>query len=494
MKTNYFSLLLANAIWAIAVFGLIPVATAQTFTNLHDFSSAPGDGGIPNGGIILSGSKLYGTTAGGSSGYGTVFTINRDGTGFTLLHDFTSTGGVIPRAGVILSGNALYGTTTVGGSNDSGTVFSVQTNGTGFNVLHHFATASPTPTGLYTNSEGFSPAGRFILAGDTFYGTAYRGGSSDNGTVFAIRTNGTGFTNLHSFTATSGATATNSEGARPTGGLILAGNTLYGLARWGGSSGSGTVFKINTNGTGFTNLHSFTAPSGSNQANSDGADPSGELISSGNTLYGTAAQGGSAGSGTLFAVNTDGTGFTNLHHFTTVPPIPGPYTNSGGAVPWGGLTLSGGKLFGATISGGSQGSGTLFAINLSGTGFATLLNFDEVAEGGVNGTGTYIPGSFFLSGNTLYGTAQQGGSLNYGMVFSLTLPTPPPLTVLRSGANVFLKWPTNSSDYRFTLESTTSLNVPIIWSSDFPAPIVVSGQNSVTNTISGPQKFYRLGL
>ena len=102
-----------------------------------------------------------------------------------------------------------------------------------------------------------------ILSGNTLYGTASAGGSSGNGTVFAVNTDGTGFTNLHSFTATSGSQAygTNSDGANPYGGLILSGNTLYGTARYGGSSGNGTVFAVNTDGTGFTNLHSFTATS-----------------------------------------------------------------------------------------------------------------------------------------------------------------------------------------------------------------------------------------
>ena len=48
----------------------------------------------------------------------------------------------------------------------------------------------------------------------------------------------------------------------PYGGLILSGNTLYGTAQYGGSSGNGTVFAVNTDGTGFTNLYSFTAISG----------------------------------------------------------------------------------------------------------------------------------------------------------------------------------------------------------------------------------------
>src|SRR2546428_10366169 len=61
-----------------------------------------------------------------------------------------------------------------------------------------------------------------------------------------------------------------------------------------------SVFAVNTDGTGFANLHSFNPNLGS-----DGANPHAGLILSGNTLYGTAAGGGSAGNGTVFAVNTD---------------------------------------------------------------------------------------------------------------------------------------------------------------------------------------------
>src|SRR5438093_263824 len=64
----------------------------------------------------------------------------------------------------------------------------------------------------------------------------------------------------------------------------------------------------------FTTLHSFTATSVSYRGtNGDGAYPEASLVPSGNTLYGTATYGGSSGNGTVFAVKTDGTGFTNLH-------------------------------------------------------------------------------------------------------------------------------------------------------------------------------------
>src|SRR6202030_3327535 len=121
-------------------------------------------------------------------------------------------------------------------------------------------------------------------------------------TVFAVNTDGSGFTNLHGFTG-------GSDGGVPYAGLILSGNTLYGTATVGGSSGSGTVFAVNTDGSGFTNLYVFTG-------GNDGSAPSASLMLSSNTLYGTAAGAGSSGNGTVFVVNTDGSGFASVHGFT----------------------------------------------------------------------------------------------------------------------------------------------------------------------------------
>src|SRR6266566_2787823 len=105
------------------------------------------------------------------------------------------------------------------------------------------------------SSLGGMPLAPLTLSGNTLYGTALNGGGSDNGTVFAVNTDNTGFTNLHSFSISGG------DGAFPSAGLVLSGNTLYGTASQGGSSGYGTVFVVNTDGTGFTNLHTFAASS-----------------------------------------------------------------------------------------------------------------------------------------------------------------------------------------------------------------------------------------
>jgi len=186
-----------------------------------------------------------------------------------------------------------------------------------------------------------------VLSGNTLYGTTRLGGSSGVGTVFAVNPNGTGFTNLHSFVGFA---------AYPNGGVILSGNTLYGTTSDGGSAGVGTLFALNTDGTGFTNLHNF-------MGGADGNNPQAGLILSASTMYGTARLGGSSGAGMVFALNTDGTGFTNLHSFTATSG-PSPFTNSGGANPYGGLILSGNTLYGTAQYGGNFYNGTVFSLSL----------------------------------------------------------------------------------------------------------------------------------
>src|SRR5208283_3740150 len=99
---------------------------------------------------------------------------------------------------------------------------------------------------------------------------------------------------------TVGSNSTNSDGAGPRAGLVLSGNILYGTAFSGGTNGFGTLFAVNNDGTGFTTLHSFTATSGSSSTNSDGINPNAAPILSGNTVYGTATAGGLGGVGAVF--------------------------------------------------------------------------------------------------------------------------------------------------------------------------------------------------
>jgi uncharacterized repeat protein (TIGR03803 family) len=471
----------------VAGFSLLPAGPlmAQTFTLLHTFTGGTNDGAGPSAGFVLSSNTLYGTAGGGgNAGYGTVFAVNTDGTGFTNLYNFSAPSGAVPqtnsdgaepRSGLILSGKTLYGTTSYGGTSGNGAVFAVNTDGSGFTNLHSV-----------TYHDG-SDLNELVLSGGTLYGTSFNGGSSGNGTVFAVNTNGTGFTNLYSFTAAFGVpTPTNSDGTHLAAGLILAGSTLYGVATAGGSSGEGTVFAISTNGTGLTNLHSFTG-------GSDGAAPYAVLVLSGNTLYGTALAGGSAGVGTMFAINTNGTGFTNLHTFTG---------GSDGSWPSAVLILSGHTLYGAAAgppAGGDYNTneGTVFAINTDGTGYTNLYSFTPAHYNGPPDAYTNInganPDGLILSGFTLYGTAGGGGSAGYGTLFSLSFA--PQLTITLSGTNVILTWPTNFAgfDYSgFTLQTTTSLISPAVWSTASPEQVIVNGCFTVSNSVSSTQQFYRL--
>jgi uncharacterized repeat protein (TIGR03803 family) len=440
---------------------------------------------------------------------------------FTTLHSFASDGDyAYPYAGLVLSGNTLYGTTVAEGDSGNDTVFAVNTDGTGFTNLHRFVGSNRAL--LYSG---------VLLSSNTLYGVAAQGGSSSNGAVFAVNTDGTGFTNLysftnglssglaypyaglilsgntlygtaaggqvfavdtdgtsfkilHSFTAGSYDSAghyTNSDGDYSYAVLLLSGDTLYGTASTGGGSGSGTVFAVKTNGTGFNVIHNFSKASTNPSdvyTNSDGVFPHAGLIVLGNMLYGTAAEGGSSGNGTVFGINISGTGFRILHSFS----------GSDGDGPWSALILSGNNLYGTTAFGGNSGYGTVFAINTDGTGFTNLFSFTGPSGGIIPYAG------LVLSDNTLYGTASDYFSdPNYGTVFSLSFR--PKLTIASSGSDVILSWPTNVGGLDcsgFNLQSTKSLISPTEWSTNSVAPVVVNGQKTITAAISSQKKFYRV--
>lgn len=468
---------------------------AQALIPLHNFDDSNDGRGAENE-LVLSDHTLYGVaTAGGNFDRGTVYSVNTDGSGFIVLHNFTpnvyppdtNLDGSYPQGELILSGNTLFGTTSQGGTSLNGTVFQVNTDGTGYTNLHSFISL-PYNYPISTNDDGAYPVSGLVLSGETLYGITPRGGTLGNGTVFAVRVDGTGFTNLHNLTP--------AEGSYSQGGLVLSGDTLYGTTYYC-AFGSGTVFKLNTNGSGFTVLHTFTAtPNQYPYKNTDGAHPEAGVVLSGNTLYGTTVDGGAFGYGTVFAVNTDGTCFTNLHIFTALPSYDFPQTNSDGAAPQAGLTVSRNTLFGTATGGGSFGAGTIFAINTDGTAFTVLHHF-HMGDAApinlyINADGSFPRSGLLFSDLALYGSTGEGGSLGYGTVYRFSLL--PEIILAMSGTNVALTWPEHNVGFTndFTLESTTNLVSPVTWSPVSPAPTVVNGLNTVTNSVSGAQMFFRL--
>ena len=415
--------------------GTITVTNAPNpaFRILYSFS--PAFGSNPNGGLTLSGSTLYGTTSsGGTSNSGTLYAINTSGSGFTNLYNFsfTVTSGARPN-GVVISGSTLYGPTDFGGSRGGGTVFAISTNGTGYTNLYNLN------FNVDPNSPN-SPQAPLVLAGNNLYGATWYGGAYNHGTLFSVATNGASNGILHAFyTPTYNPYANNYDGLFPSAKLTYSGGTLFGTAENGGSNGGGTVFSIITNQPGsFSILHYFSTPV--NGTNSDGAYSFAGLVLSGTNLYGTTFGGGRYGYGTVFAVSTDGSGFTNLYSFTGTNGDYGPHS---------GLTLSGNTLFGTTSGGGLLGalsSGTLFAINTDGSGYRSLYSF----SGGSDGADPEA--DLVLAGNTLYGTANSGGSAGAGTVFSFTLPSPFILTNL-------VKLPGGSFQFSFLYTSGSSNTV-----------------------------------
>jgi uncharacterized repeat protein (TIGR03803 family) len=159
------------------------------------------------------------------------------------------------------------------------------------------------------------------------------------------------------------------------------------------------------------------------------------------------------------------------------------------------------SIYGTTAGGGSSGNGTVFAVNTNGTGFETLYSFSAggTNSDGVwtNSDGAYPEASLVVSGNILYGTTTYGGMNGLGTVFQLTIE--PQLTLTLSGTNVILSWPTYDTGY--TLEFATNLVSPVVWQATnvwesipnyMTALSVTNGQNVVTNPISSSQTFFRL--
>ncbi len=386
------------------------------FTNLYSFSSGSG-GTQPQAGLLLWGSTLYGTTVHTSGGAGgTIFKLGTDGSDFTVLANGSD--GAQPETGLVLLGDSLYGTTSAGGLPGEGTVFRVSTNGTTFATLHIFSPAtneSLAGDDSYANSDGAMPVGTLAVAGGRLYGTTEIGGTYGVGTIFRVNPDGTGFTNLYNFT-------NGPDGSYPAAGLVVAGNALYGT-----TSGSqalandavareSSIFKINTDGTGFTNLYNFSATT--NGTNSDGSTPLSALVVDGDTLYGTAFYGGPGGAGTLFKISTNGTAFTTLYSYNT--PARDSSNSVDGANPEGTLILSGSTLYGTTKLGGivignrlDSGPGTVFKINTDGTSFVKLHTFTNTFDGSAPKAG------LVLSGSTLYGTASLSGNGSAGTVFQL---------------------------------------------------------------------------
>ena len=231
------------------------------------------------------------TETGGVNDEGTIFKIKPDGTGFLKIHDFADSFGRYPDGSLLLDGAYLYGMTANGGEFGEGTIFKIKPDGTGFSLLQEFS----------GSGGGRNPYGSLLKEGAFFYGMTSGGGSTNDGVVFQIMPDGSGYSEILDMEAST-------TGSNPYGSLISDGTFLYGMANSGGNDNIGTIFKIKPDGSGFVKmLDMVEAPNGSY--------PSGDLIYDGTFLYGLTSGGGAQDNGTYFKIKTDGTGFLKLLDF-----------------------------------------------------------------------------------------------------------------------------------------------------------------------------------
>lgn len=460
---------------------------------LHRFSplnvGINADGANPAAGLAWSGGVLYGTTLnGGAQGAGTSFFLSADGVDFNVLRTFGGVPDASSPAGELAgAGSTFFGTSLAGGSGGAGTVFSIQTNGS-ISVLRSFATVS----GDYaTNFGGASPSALIAVSGGTIFGTASAGGVAANGTIFLLTTNGSTFSALHNFSSLDAQSGTNPDGATPWGGVVLSGAKLYGTTSAGGAGGNGVVFAVGTNGTGFTTLHSFAPLDPLAATNADGAIPYGGLVLADGTLYGTTFAGGSGGGGAIFSIQTNGSNFTVLHHFPATDPTT--RTNTDGASPSAGLMLSSNVLYGTASAGGAGAVGTVFALNLNGAQFTALQSFPTLASNGTNAHGAFPVAPVLRLGNSLYGTTFAGGPGAVGTVFSIPLPAPPAVITnivrnLNGTVTLFFLGGPNSTN---VIQSSTSLASPISWQSISTNLADPSGAWQFSDSSNAATRFYR---
>ncbi len=425
------------------MFKIMP--SGSGYTKLIDFTGNI-NGQRPFGSFISDGIFLYGMTVeGGTNNMGTIYKIKPDGTSYTKLMDFNgATNGSNPHTSLISHDTVLYGATTFGGVNNQGTVFKINPDGTGFVKLIDFAGAS----------NGRYPNGSLIFDGTFLYGITNGGGTNDNGTIYKIMPDGTNYAKLMDFSGIA-------DGGGPSSNLFFDGNFLYGMTAGGGTNNMGTIYKIMPNGTGFVKLMDFAGAS-------NGRSPQGSLIFDGTFLYGMTSWGGLNDMGTAFKIMPDGTGYVKLMDFNG---------SSNGNRPDFSFIFDGTLLYGVTSRGGINDKGTLFKIMPDGTGYNKLLDLDSISNGNAPN------GSLFSDGIYLYGVTWEGGTASVGTIFKYQYCNPVTITATSTnvctGSSIIL---TANGAPSYTWSAGVTNNLAFIPTSTNSYSVTGSGSGVCSNT------------
>lgn len=317
------------------VFGIC--ADGRNYHVILDFSDlAPSGPRNPNASLTLVGDTLYGMTPyGGLYGRGTIFSVNKDGTGYVCLVDFggpVSTG-EYPYGSLILVENTLYGMTCEGGQYGYGCIFSIDVDGMNFRELFHF-----------DGRNGACPYGALAYSGNLLYGMTSEGGEFGGGCVFSISLDGTLYNDLFDFNSL--------VGTNPYAELTIVQDTMYGVTFAGGDHDNGCIFSINKDGSMFQRVLDLCTVSANNPCS-----PNCALVFDNGLLYGMTSAGGHCSGGCIFSVETNGSNYKCLHDFGECALSP--------CFPFGSLILSQGILYGLASYGGFNNAGCVFSLVLS---------------------------------------------------------------------------------------------------------------------------------
>ncbi len=216
---------------------------------------------------------------------------------------------------------------------------------------------------------------------------------------------------LAEYTATSLASFAGApDVAAPSGAPVAAGGNLYlGTSVAGGTGpcsggikpGCGTIYAITLNGT-TGSWSATTALLYSFLGGTDGAGPRGQLVSApGGVFYGVTSQGGASGNGTLFSLAQAAGVWTKTILYN--------FDGTHGGTPTGAMLLgSDGALYGTASSGGVHGSGVVFRLKHTRTGWVetAIYSFPKARP-----QTQILPAALIGDPATgFYGTTQYGGT------------------------------------------------------------------------------------
>ncbi|MFI5219830.1 MAG: choice-of-anchor tandem repeat GloVer-containing protein [Bacteroidia bacterium] len=323
--------------------------------------------------------KLYGMTkAGGTYGYGVLFSYDATSGAYTRLLDFNgTTNGGGPQGSLIQASNSkLYGMTTWGGNFNCGILFSYDiSTGTFTKLKNFFSSSGKFPTGsLFQATDGL------------LYGMTSKGGNNQDGVLFKFDIATNTFTKIIDLWSIGV--------AEPYGSLIQVTNgLLFGMTRSGGLLGKGAIFTYDITNDTAIKVFDFNT-------SGTGMYPYGDLMQASNgKFYGMTHDGGPNNYGTLFCYDYLTNNLTKLLDFD--PAVSGAY-------PYGNLIqASNGLVYGLTSSGGINNKGTLFNFDINIVILTKIIDF-----GGLNG---YNPlGSLMQASNgKLYGMTENTSGSHY---------------------------------------------------------------------------------